>query len=140
MMSNGLKAQAASQESMKHVMAKNKQGWLSLFSHDAIVEDPVGISPLDPTGLGQHGIEAITAFWDNIIAPGDITLTINASIPAGDECANLVNIVKVMGELRIENDMIVVYAANDQGLITSLKAYWEYAVVEAQITAQLSAG
>ncbi|CAH0993394.1 hypothetical protein SIN8267_03543 [Sinobacterium norvegicum] len=139
-MSNCLKAQAASQQSMMHVMAKDKQGWLSLFSPDAVVQDPVGVSPLDPTGLGVQGIDAISTFWDNFIASGDITLTINTSIPAGDECANLVNIVKVMGDLRIENDMIVVYAANDQGQITSLKAYWEYAKVEAQITAQLSAG
>ena len=30
---------------------------------DAVLEDPIGPSPLHPEGAGHHGIEAIAAFW-----------------------------------------------------------------------------
>ncbi|ROS00969.1 ketosteroid isomerase-like protein [Sinobacterium caligoides] len=137
-MSNAILAQQASQKSMQHVQAKDKSAWLSLFTHDAVVEDPVGKSPLDPSGEGQQGIEAIASFWDNIIAHGDIRLEIKHSIPAGDECANFVHIEKTMGDLHISNDMIVVYRANAAGKICSLKAYWEYAAVEQQIIEKMA--
>ena len=33
--------------SMHHAMNKDKEAWLGLFADDAVVRDPVGVSPLD---------------------------------------------------------------------------------------------
>ena len=45
-----------------------KETWLALFADDAVIEDPIGPSPLDPEGRGHRGKEAIAAFWDLAIA------------------------------------------------------------------------
>ena len=52
-------ARLASQRSMDAVHKKDKQAWLDNFADDAVVEDPIGVSALDPTGKGQRGKEAI---------------------------------------------------------------------------------
>ncbi|WP_374961359.1 nuclear transport factor 2 family protein [Spongiibacter tropicus] len=133
-MAYGKLAQQASERSGQYVSAGNREAWLSLFADDAVVQDPVGVSPLDPTGAGHKGKEAIAAFWDMVIAPGSIDFTIVSSHPAGDECANVVHMVNAMpGDMKIVVDMVVVYAANADGKLTSLKAYWDYDSVMSQL-------
>lgn len=126
-MGNCYKAQEASFQSGKYVLAGDREGWLSLFADDAVVQDPVGESPLEPTGKGHRGKEAIAGFYDMIIAPGDMQkFEITGSHPAGDECANVVEIRNLLGDTVVEMQMVVVYTANDEGKLTSLKAYWDY--------------
>lgn len=133
-MGYGKAAQQASELSGQYVSAGDREAWLSLFADDAVVQDPVGVSPLDPTGEGHKGKEAIAAFWDMVIAPGSIDFTIVSSHPAGDECANVVQMVNTMpGDMQIVVDMVVVYAANAQGKLTSLKAYWDYDAIMSQL-------
>lgn len=133
-MGNALKAQQASFKSRDNALAKNREGWLALFADDAVVMDPVGISPLDPVGMGHQGKEAIAAFYDLIIANSDMDFVISSSIPAGDECANKVDLTnKLPGGIEVVTEMIVVYTANDEGKITRLKAYWEYNKVAEQM-------
>ena len=48
-------AQSASIQSMRNVRAKKRDAWLALFAADAVVQDPVGQSPLDPVGEGHRG-------------------------------------------------------------------------------------
>lgn len=138
---NAYLAQEASFRSGEYVVAGNKAAWLELFADDAVVEDPVGVSPLDPTGLGHRGREAISAFWDQVIGPGNIQFNILSSHPAGDQCANVVDLVNTLADdVQIETRMVVVYTANDEGRLTSLKAYWEYSKVEEQLSRALGAG
>lgn len=125
-MPNCFKAQTLAQQSFDAVMRKDKDAWLALFAEDAVVQDPVGVSPLDPAGKGHRGRQEISAFYDNVIAHGTMTLNVKASFPAGDECANLATLHNDIGGMVIENEMIVVYTANDDCLITSLKAYWNF--------------
>jgi ketosteroid isomerase-like protein len=133
-MGNALKAQQASKQSADYVMAKNRAEWLALFADNAVVQDPVGESPLDPSGLGHKGKAAIAAFYDNVIAPGNITMEILHSHPCGDECANVVKLTNDLGNgIVIKTEMVAVYQANDDGKIVSLKAYWEYKKVEKQL-------
>ncbi len=130
-MGNCYKAQEAGYKSREYVLSKNKNAWLNLFDDDAVLQDPVGKSPLDPIGLGHKGKEAISKFWDNLIEPGEKEFQIESSHPAGDECANVVKLTnKMPGSIEINVHMVAVYTANDQGKITSLKAYWEYAKVQ----------
>ena len=65
-------ARLASQRSMDAVHRKDKQAWVDNFADDAIVEDPIGPSILDPSGAGQRGKAAIAAFWDKLIGPNRV--------------------------------------------------------------------
>ena len=127
-------ALAASKLSGQYVEQGNKEAWLDLFAEDACVQDPVGESPLDPTGKGYIGKAAIAGFWDMVIAAGKIDFTIVSSHPAGDECANVVKMVNTLpGDVKMALDMVVVYTANAAGKITSLKAYWDFDAVQRQL-------
>ena len=53
--------------------AKDRDTWLSLFTDDAVVQDPIGPSPFDPRARANAGIEAIAAFYDNVIATSEAT-------------------------------------------------------------------
>lgn len=132
------RAQQAGAESLAAVKAKNKAAWLELFADDAVIQDPVGVSPLDPSGLGHRGKEAIGRFWDAAIAPGQLETRIRESYACGDECANVATFINRMPNgIEIATDLVVVYRVEERGKIVSLKAYWEYAKIAAQLEALL---
>ena len=131
-------ARLAGLNSMRNVKAKDKTAWLALFADEAVIEDPVGVSPLDPGGQGHRGKAAIGRFWDAVIAPGDIEMRVRESYPSGNECANVVSLVNRMpGGIEIGTDCVIVYRVDTQGKIVSLRAFWEFAKVAAQLTAVL---
>ena len=83
-------ARELGQASMAAVEAGDRDGWLALFSDDAVVEDPVGPSMFDPEGKGHRGPEAIAAFYDNVIGVNEsIRFDIRQSFQCGDEVANV---------------------------------------------------
>lgn len=133
-MGNAQLALLASRLSGQFVEQGNKAAWLDLFAENACVQDPVGKSPLDPTGNGHIGKAAIASFWDMVIAAGSIEFTIVSSHPAGDECANVVKMVNTLPSgIKMNLDMVVVYTANADGKIISLKAYWDFDAVQQQL-------
>ncbi|MDA9048495.1 hypothetical protein N9K57_00930 [Gammaproteobacteria bacterium] len=138
MMNYQTKAQELSFLSRDYAVAKDKQSWLALFDQDALVQDPIGKSPLDPEGNGHKGIAAIEKFYDTVIANGDIKFTIIESIPCADECANYAQIVNLVGDIKIETKMIVIYRINSNNKIESLRAFWDYQKMEGQLNALLS--
>ena len=111
---------------------------MCIRDRDAIVQDPIGKSPLDPEGNGHQGIAAIEKFYDTVIANGDIEFNILESIPCADECANYAQIVNLVGEVRIETKMIVIYRINADSKIQSLRAFWDYQKMEDQLNSILS--
>ena len=129
------KAQELGFLSRDYAVAKDKQNWLDLFAEDAIVQDPIGQSPLDPVGDGHKGKEAIEKFYDTVIANGNIEFNILESIPCADECANFAQIVNVVGDVKIETQMIVIYRVNSNDKIVSLRAFWDYQKMEDQLKA-----
>ena len=132
------KAQELSFLSRDYAVAKDKENWLELFAKDALVQDPIGKSPLDPEGNGHKGIAAIEKFYDTVIANGDIEFTIIESIPCADECANYAQIVNLVGDIKIETKMIVIYRINSNNKIESLRAFWDYQKMENQLNELLS--
>jgi steroid Delta-isomerase len=120
-------ARRASQASYAAVVARDKEGWLSLFADDAVLEDPVGPSFLDPDGSGHRGKEAIAAFWDTAIAPVvEFTFTIRDSFANGNACANVGTFTTRMDDgTRADTDLIAVYRLDDDGRIRSMCAHWE---------------
>jgi len=138
MMNYQTTAQELSFLSRDYAVAKDKENWLELFAKDAIVQDPIGRSPLDPEGNGHKGIAAIEKFYDTVIANGDIEFTIIESIPCADECANYAQIVNLVGDIKIETKMIVIYRINSNNKIESLRAFWDYQKMEKQLNELLS--
>ena len=133
-MPNCYLAQEASRKSGKYVVEGNRQGWLDLWTDDAIVQDPVGVSPLDPTGEGHKGKAAIAAFWNMAMPNGIHSFEIRESYPAGDSCANVVTLSnKLPDGTVLSTDCVAVYTANDEGKLVSLRAYWDFNTLAAQL-------
>ncbi len=119
-------ARDLARRSMAAVEARDRAGWLALFADDAVVADPVGPSVFDPAGLGHRGPEAIAAFYDTVIAPGQISFRITGSFAAGPECANVGTITTTFDDgSAVAVDLVSVYTAGEDGKLRSLRAYWE---------------
>lgn len=120
-------ARVAALASMNAASDGTKDQWLALFDPDAIVEDPVGRSDFDPEGKGHRGHEAISAFWDATIANVErFEFVIRDSHAAGDEVANVGTITTYLpGGYRVDTDGVFVYRVADNGLILSMRAFWE---------------
>jgi ketosteroid isomerase-like protein len=121
-------ARAMSKRSMDAVKRKAKDEWLALFADDGVVQDPVGVSPLDETGQGHHGRAGIGAFWDATIATlEDVGFDIHDSFAAGDECANVATILAHLpGGLVMRTEGVFIYRLNAEGKLQSLRAIWEW--------------
>ena len=118
-------ARSASLASMRAVEAGDRDAWLALFAPDAVVEDPIGPSPFDPDGAGHRGIDAIAAFYDNVIASGSVRFTIRESWEAGPEVANVGRISTTMADGTVVHaDGVFTYRINDAGQVLALRAYW----------------
>lgn len=120
-------ARLAAWQSMNAVAAGDKQRWLSLFHPDAVVEDPVGPSMFDEEGKGHRGADGISAFWDKTIGNVErFEFVIADSHAAGDEVANVGTITTYFpGNLRVDTDGVFVYRVDPEGLILSVRAFWE---------------
>lgn len=120
-------ARRAAQMSNATVAKGVKEDWLALFAPDALIEDPVGPSFLDPDGKGHRGPEAISAFWDSYVGMiTDFQFHITDSFANGPSCANVTAITTKMHDgstMRI--DCVLIYTVDEGGLITSLRAHWE---------------
>lgn len=114
----------------------DKTGWLALYAENALLKDPVGISPLEPTGEGHKGKAAIERFWDTVIGPSNITLNVKQRIISGPRnCAVLQEVVNDMGEGKSTTvPMIATYEVNEAGLITEMCAYWDFDGLIAQMS------
>jgi len=122
-------ARDLARKSQAAVKAKDRAGWLSLFAPDAVVQDPIGPSPFDPTGTGHHGPEAIAVFYDTVIAPNDlITFEIESSYLCGNEVADVGIIRTVLpgGRHVAVVRGVYTYRSNGAGQLTALRAFWEF--------------
>ncbi|HET6502819.1 MAG TPA: nuclear transport factor 2 family protein [Amycolatopsis sp.] len=120
-------ARVASWRSMNATVRGEKEEWLSLFTADAVIEDPVGPSMFDPEGRGHHGRDGISAFWDLTIAKVDrFRFVIRDSHAAGSEVANVGTITTFLpGGYRVDTDGVFVYRVDTAGLVVSMRAFWE---------------
>jgi steroid Delta-isomerase len=121
-------AQEMGRRSMAMSEARDRDGWLSLFAADGSVEDPVGPSMFDPEGRGHRGIEAITAFYDNVIATSEkIRFHMRQVAECADECAFAGTIsITLPGGKQGSVELINIYRVDGQGKIASLRSFWEF--------------
>ena len=110
------------------VHAGDKAAWLSLFADDAYVQDPIGPSAFDPEGNGHQGREAISAFYDKVIASADaISFEIEQSYMCGDEVAD-VGVIRTTlagGTHQALVRGVYTYKSNGAGKLAWLRAFWE---------------
>lgn len=120
-------ARRAGLASQSRVRAGDREGWLDLFAEDAIVQDPIGISPLDPSGEGHRGKEAIAKFYDEVIAGAEVCFEVEKSFACGDECAFVGRIVTERPGLpKTTVELVSVYRVREDGKLRSLRAYWDF--------------
>ncbi len=123
-------ARAASQRSMHLVQTKGegaREQWVDLFADDAIIEDPIGKSPLDPEGKGFRGKEAIAGFWDMTIGVTEIDFRLKASYACGDEVANVGEIHTKMADGTTGIcEGVFTYKVNEEGKLMWMRAFWEF--------------
>ena len=97
----------AHKQSIANTMAGNKEAWVALFADDAVVHDPVGKSPHDPTGEGFHGTEGVSKFWDLMIGPGDLILSPHKRICCSDDiCAVYMTAANYIGGFKTSIEMM----------------------------------
>lgn len=106
--------------------AGDRDGWLALFEDDAVVQDPVGPSPTDPSGQGHRGIEAITKFHDSVISGVEaFEYAIERSYTGGDEVALVVNFQITGAGGTIDMDLVNIYKRSPNGKLASLRSFWD---------------
>jgi ketosteroid isomerase-like protein len=120
-------ARLASIESMRRSMAGDAEGWLDLFAEDAVLQDPFGASPMDPTGRGRIGKKEIAEFGGRFIKPETIRFEIRQTVTSGHACVNVGTIfVKHPGGSVGWSEVVNVYEVDDAGKISLLRAYWDF--------------
>jgi len=125
----GPSAREASKRSMAAIEAMDRDGWLALFTEDAVVEDPIGPSMFDPEGNGHRGKEAIAKFFDTVIGPNDnLKFNVKLSYECGSEVANVgtITITLAGGAQVTEVDLVSTYRVAPDGRLEALRAYWEF--------------
>jgi hypothetical protein len=102
------------EKSPELVAKHDREGWLSLFSSSAIVEDPVG------AGMNRKGKDvrkdedSLGRFYDMFIGPNKIKFTVHQDIIIGNEMVREVSI----------------HTTLSNGAITEVHCYLIYCVVE----------
>ena len=128
-----MNARELARRSQAAVAAKDRSAWLALFADDAVVQDPIGPSPLDPGGAGHRGAAAIAAFYDTMIATAEqITFEIESSYLCGDEVADVGVIRTVLpgGRQVALVRGVYTYRSNGDGKLAALRAFWEFDALE----------
>ena len=119
-------AMIAARASWSAVQRKEKEEWLALMADEICIEDPIGVSPLDPIGKGHCGKQAVRAFWESTIAPNQIRIEVARSFCAGQESAHLMTLSSQFpnGASAIVTG-IFSYRVNDAGKLVALRGYWQ---------------
>jgi steroid delta-isomerase len=112
--------------SMQAAVAGDREGWLALYSEDAVLEDPVGPSAWDPEGKGHRGKRALAAFWDRVIGPNrSLQFKMRERYTGGREVATVLTVSSALPDgQRVEMGMVTIHSSDDEGLIRSLRAFW----------------
>jgi steroid delta-isomerase len=120
-------ARLASIESMRHSTAGDAEGWLDLFAENAVLQDPYGASPMDPTGKGRVGKAEIAEFCGVYIKPDTIRFEIRQTVTSGHACVNIGTIFAKRPDGSVSwNEVVNVYEVDDAGKISLLRAYWDF--------------
>ena len=114
-------ALATAERSPAAAAARDKDGWVGLFTSDGRVEDPVGSQP-------QRGQGAIARFYDTFIGPRDIRYIADADIVTGSTVVRDGELEIAMGPITLRVPVYIRYDLKEDGgdlKIAALSAFWE---------------
>ncbi len=121
-------AMIAARASWSAVQRKAKDDWLAIMADDVLFQDPIGVSPLDSTGKGHVGKQAVSDFWDKTMAPSAISIEVHRSFAAGLESAHLMTLTtELPGGVKSTVTGIFTYRVNEDGKLAELRGYWDMA-------------
>ena len=108
-----------------------REEWVGLFAPDATLEDPV-----DGSG-GRSGREAIAEFWDTGIAMfSTVRFDVRRVHESPGEALVLADVsVSLPGGAGARYDAAVHYRLDEDGEISSLRAFWDLPAMLAQLGA-----
>jgi hypothetical protein len=116
---------AVVERSPSRVAAHDREGWLAIFSDDAVVEDPVGSAPA-PKRDGT-----LARFYDTFIAPHDIRFEIRRDHVIGNDVFRDAMIhTKVRAGVEVQVPAYLLYQVDEAGGTTSVRrmaAHWTLA-------------
>jgi len=113
---------AAIQAHCDTLSARDKDGWLALWSEDAILEDPVGTPPFE----GKDALR--TRFWKMIeaITPMHLWLEREPVICGDNAIAVLWGVVSPGGRLSRVGPIYDHFRFDEAGKFVSMRAFWTY--------------
>jgi len=92
------------------------------------VQDPYGPSEWDPEGRGRIGKEEIRDFCAAFIKPDSIRFEVRQTLDGNGACVNVGTIIVKGPDGRVGwNEVVNIYEVNDEGKITLLRSYWDFA-------------
>ncbi|MDC3953417.1 nuclear transport factor 2 family protein [Polyangium jinanense] len=120
---------AVVKSSPDRVAAHDKAGWVGLFAHGAVVEDPVGGPPARKGADPRDGDDELGRFYDVYIAPNDVHFEVLADVVQGLVVVRDVNITtRTPNDARVALPAYLIYELGefDGALrVTRMRAFWE---------------
>ena len=124
----------ARENSGKFTMAGDRESWLGLFAEDAFLANPVGRSPFDPKGEGFRGKAALKRYWDTVLGRTKLTIVVTQQLVSDNACACVLRTTSDFGDgATTTMDQIGIYEVNDDGKLVSVKVYWDWDALLAQV-------
>ena len=108
----------------------DREGWLNLFSMNAIVQDPVGAGLNRKDKDMRKGKDALGRFYDIFIGPNKIKFDVHQDIVVGDEMMREVSINTTLpnGAITIVHCFLIYKIVEENGQLKfeSLRAHWDF--------------
>ncbi|MCT7662026.1 ketosteroid isomerase family protein [Mycobacterium deserti] len=114
-------ALAAVERSPAAAAARDRRGWVGLFTPDGQVQDPVGSSP-------HRGHAAIGRFFDTFIGPRDVAYLPDTDIVSGETVVRDGVLQAALGSIMLRVPIYIRYDLQRSGeevKIAALTAFWE---------------
>ncbi len=97
----------------------DRDAFLDAFATDGVIIDPVGTPP-------HAGRDARGAFWDTVHQLTErMTFDVKDVTVCGDEAAMVFRIHAATGDAGIVLDAVDIFEVDDDGKISSMRAYWD---------------
>jgi steroid Delta-isomerase len=105
---------------------KDRESWLALWENDAVLDDPVGTEGFVRAGSRFEGIDAVTGFWDNVIAKtSGLRYEIERCYPGGDVLALAIHFQTTRGSQVSHLHALNVYKRSQNGKLASMQSFWD---------------
>jgi steroid Delta-isomerase len=121
-------ARVASWRPLDGITRSDRETYVSLYTPNGVIHDPVGRTSVDPTGMGHRGHDPLATFWDQSVASitGGMSLVVHKSLATDNQVANSFTIIiRPPHGGEVATECICVYRVDADGLLLYVGAHWE---------------